>query len=172
MGTQGRGARAGREGHPGSGRPVNAARRQRAWGCGRGRLSPARRTDRRKAGCEAEGEDARGRTPMPAGARPEAWTAAVAERRTRNRPAKRGCGAASRRHGRRPGWRPTRLTRGPPAARVAFPTRAPRPCVPMARPNPRCATLAWLVRTARRQNKFYDVAVYGLGDCRQRKPRR
>jgi len=39
----------------------------------------------------------------------------------------------------------------PPAARVAFPTRAARPAGPMARTTLDNAALAWPVRTARRQ---------------------
>lgn len=83
--------------------------------------------------------------------RPGAWKATVAERRPTNRPAKRGCEAEARRHGRRPRPRPSpadshvaRRPHGRPDPRLTAP-------LPMARFKPRCAVLAWPVRTARRQ---------------------
>ena len=66
-------------------------------------------------------------------------------------PRQRGCEAEREDtdDGHAPG-RP-RLTCVPPAARVAFPTRAARPAGPMARTTLDNAALAWPVRTARRQ---------------------
>ena len=103
--------------------------------------------------------------------RPGAWTAAVAERRPTNRPAKRGCEAEREDtdDGHAPG-RP-RLTRMPPAARMAGPTRATRhpclwrgPTLDVLRLRGLCA------RPGGRQILRRDA--HGLGDCRQQNTRR